>query len=78
MQITASQLYAHAAGLKQLFSYKTKKSLDLTRLSTISKGIFDSLPYRERVQRIPRMQQPNNNIRQRRRISRARPNTRDR
>ena len=51
MQITASQLYAHAAGLKQLFSYKTKKSLDLTRLSTISKGIFDSLPYRERVQR---------------------------
>ena len=51
MQITASQLYAHTAGLKQLFSYKTKKSLDLTRLSSISKGIFDSLPYRERVQR---------------------------
>lgn len=51
MQITASQLYAHAAGLKQLFSYKTKKSLDLTRLSSISKGIFDSLPYRERVKR---------------------------
>ena len=51
MQITASQLYAHAAGLKQLFSYKTKKSLDLTRLSTISKGIFDSIPFRERLQR---------------------------
>ena len=49
MQITNSQLYAHTIGLQQLFSYKTKKSLDVSRLATISKKIFDGLEYREKV-----------------------------
>lgn len=51
MQISTSQLYAHTAGLQKLFSYKTKKSLDLSRLSSLSKGIYDCLEFRERVQR---------------------------
>ena len=51
MQISNSQLYAHTAGLQKLFSYKTKKAMDISRLASLSKGIYDNLEYRERVQK---------------------------